>query len=50
VFYIGVWFAGLSYTLLKGRLMQTVASDFLDFDLLTIVIAYLLMKYGHVAC
>lgn len=32
---------------MKGRFMQAVAADFLDFDLLTIVIAYLLMKYGH---
>ncbi len=27
--------------------MQAVAADLLDFDLLTIVIAYLLLKYGH---
>ena len=27
--------------------MHAVAADFLDFDLLTIVIAYLLMTYGH---
>jgi rod shape-determining protein MreD len=35
------------FTLMKGRFMHAVAADFLDFDLLTIVIAYLLITYGH---
>ncbi|HDZ23023.1 MAG TPA: rod shape-determining protein MreD [Desulfobacteraceae bacterium] len=35
------------FTLLKGRLSQAVAGDLLDFDLVTIVIAYLLLRYGQ---
>jgi len=37
----------LIFTLLKGRLMQAAAADLLDFDLLTIIIAYLLLEYGN---
>ncbi|MFZ0449456.1 MAG: hypothetical protein WAL98_09440 [Desulfatiglandaceae bacterium] len=49
MFYIGVWFAGLIFTLLKGRLMHTVGVHSLDFDLLIVAIVYLLVRYGHTA-
>lgn len=39
----------MTYTLLKGQVMHLFGAYPPDFDLLIIVIAYLSVKYGHVA-
>jgi len=43
-----VWVLGILYTLVKGRVMNSVGSTFIDLDLLTILTAYLFLFHGPV--
>lgn len=38
---------GLIFTLLKGKWINLIGSDFFDLDLLTIITAYLFLSYGQ---
>jgi rod shape-determining protein MreD len=44
-----VWFLGLVFTLIKGKWMNMMGSEFLDLDLVTIMTAYLFLSYGNIA-
>ena len=46
-FYLFVWILGLSYTLIKGKLVNFIGGGFFDLDFLTIMIACFLLYYGH---
>lgn len=48
-FYLLIWFLGVLFTLIKGKWLNFMGLEFLDPDLLTIMIAYLFLFYGPAA-